>query len=189
MKLEQKRMYEVDGHGKPYEADVIYKNDKPFISSSAGDDDFYQLGDSGMLFDTKEEADKYYSKITSKFDAKEIKKYIEEIGCYSDKLKEMLPDDIYQSYKIGRDSSMCLSYKEKSVLRMALNGILNIDAMSFRLDDIDYVKYGIDWLSIVLKNGEEITPKTDIEVFIIKSIYGDNNSSREFTNIKKPKDL
>lgn len=189
MKLEQRRMFEVDGYDEPCEVDVIYKNGKPFISSIAGNDEFYQLGDSDVLFETKEEADKYYSTIIAKFDSEEIKKYIEELGCYSDKLKRVLPDSIYSAFEKGLYSHMCLSFSDIEVLKMALNGILNVNCISFRASDISIIKYGSDWLSLVLNNREEIVPQKDIEVFILKSIFGENKSGRYYSNIKKPSDL
>lgn len=173
-RMEQLKMFIVEGFNEPSEVDAIKKNGKVFIYSYSDDDDFYKAGDNDVFFSTREEADKYHSEIISEFDIEKIRSYIEYMWN-ENRLKEILPDNIYRSFKEGQ-KSFCISYDGKNVLKNALNGILNIDAVSFRLSDIDYVRYGKSWLSIVLKNGKEITPRTEIEVFIIESIFGENNS-------------
>lgn len=171
--MEQLKMFIVDGFNEPSEVDVIKKNGEVFIYSYPGDDCFYNAGDD-MFFNTKEEADKFHSEIMFGLDIEKIRRYISYMWD-EDKLEEILPDGIYRSFKEGQ-KSFCISYDDKTVLKNALNGILNIDAVSFRLSDIDCVKYGKEWLSIILKNGKEITPRTENEVFIIESMFGSNNS-------------
>lgn len=186
MKLEQRRMFLVCGFNEPREVDVIYKDGNAFVISIAGDNDFCQADDDDILFETKEEADKYHSKITHKFNAEEIKEYIDSFGMYSDKLKEVLPDSVYDRYERGLNKVMFLSYKDREILRMALNGILNIGPDSFRISDISSVKYGGDWAYAILKNGEEVIPRTGIEIFILESIFGCNNSDVIYKHIKDP---
>lgn len=181
--MEQLKMFIIDGFNEPSEVDVIKKNGEVFIYSHPGDDCFYNAGDD-MFFNTKEEADKFHSEIMFGLDIEKIRRYISYMWDEG-KLEEILPDGIYRSFKEGQ-KSFCISYDDKTVLKNALNGILNIDAVSFRLSDIDCVKYGKEWLSIILKNGKEITPRTENEVFIIESIFGSNNSGVYNRLISKP---
>lgn len=185
MKLEQIRMFLVEGFSEPSDVDVIKKDNEVFIYSYHEEDEFYSPSSDCVFFSTKKEADEYYSEMMSKFDVEEIKKYI----CHlwnNDKLETILPDRVYSNFKKGYNAEMCLRYKDKNVLRKALNGILNIDASSFRLSDIDCIDYGDNWLSIVLKNGKKVIPRTETEIFIIESIFGCNDSEVYNKMIKKP---
>lgn len=186
MRIEQLKMFVVDGFSEPSEVDVIKKDGNVFIYSYSGDDDFCKAGDNDVFFNTKEEADKFHSEIMSGLDIEKIRRYIGYMWG-DDRLNEILPDGVYRLLEKGR-KNFCFSYGDRCVLENALNGILNIDAVSLRLSDISCVKYGESWLSIILKNGKEIVPRSEIEKFIIESLFGDNNSRRSFTDIKKPMD-
>jgi hypothetical protein len=185
MKLEQVRKYEVRSFYEPEEKDVIVDEKGNILYSSCiGEDEFYTPSKEDYYFDTKEDADKFYSQLISKFDIEAIKEYINFL-CDNDRLNEILPESLFNIFT-KRNNSFYLSYGEERQIRSALNGILNIDAVSFRVSDVYKIKYGDTWLSIELKDGSEVVPTNETEVFIIQSIFGDNNSERYNRLIKKP---
>lgn len=184
MKLEKKVMYVVQSYYEPEEMDVILNGEEVFLVSLIGDDDFYSPGESSMFFDTKEEADKFYHNRIPRFDKEEMKRYIEFLWTH-DRGGEILPDRLIAFLKEDH-SALKGSYAERRQIEDALRGVLNVAARSFRVSDISYVKYGQDWLSVILKDGEEIVPTNSTEVFIIQSVFGNNNSRMIISSIVKP---
>lgn len=184
MKLEKKTMYVVQGYYEPEEMDVIMNGEEVFLVSSIGNDDFYSIGENSGVFDTKEEADKFHHNKIPKFDKKEIKEYIEFL-FRNDREAEILPEMIIDRFEKG-DYAFQISFHEKNQIKDALRGVLNVDARSFRVSDVSCVKYGKDWLSVVLRDGEEIVPTNSTEIFIIESVFGNNNSRMIISNIVKP---
>lgn len=189
--MEKTEMFLVRDFDNPIKVNVIKRDGKVFLFAYAEEDDDYckPYGENLMFFDTEEEATKYHSDMISEIDIEKCKNYIEYLYRNNKKeLETILPDVIYDNYKRGYDNSFFFSYQDKAILQNALKGILNIDAVSFRISDISQVKYGEKWLTVVLKNGEEVTPRKEIEVFVIKSIFGENNSGRTFCQLNKPAD-
>lgn len=178
-------MFLVDGFCEPSEITLVYRDGVPSHFRYVGDNDYYNHHDDYKYFKTKEEADKYASDLMPVSDEL-IKKYIEHKYANGE-LEGVLSRDIYDYYIAGQKSYLHADYAQREQLENALRGILNIDAYSFRTTDVEMVKFGKDWCYLVLKNGTEINVNNDVEFFIIKSIFGSNNSERVFTNIKRPK--
>lgn len=187
MQLEQVRMFLVNGFQEPLEVNVIKKNGKVFVYSYQNETEYTGPIEYDRFFDSKEEADKYYSDIMSGINIEKTKEYIQFFLEYNiGKLESILPKVIYDA--LDKRSDRTFSFWDMQFLREALNGILNINGISFRASDISQIKYGDKWLSVILKNGEEITPRKEVEVFVIKSLFGENHSDMSFTNINKPED-
>lgn len=189
MQLEATKMFLVNDYYYPEEVNVIKRDGKVFLFSYSVDDEYNKPCKGMVFFDTKEAANKYHSDMMSEFDIKKIKDYIQFVYYNNvEKLESILPDNVYDNYKKGKNSFFSCSYLDEAMLRNALNGILNIDGISFRVSDISQVKYGEKWLSVILKDGKEVTPKRKIEVFVIESIFGNNNSGMCFKGLDKPMD-
>ena len=140
------------------------------------------------FFETKEAADEYYSNIMSEINIEKTKKYIQWLLENSDdRLESILPESILKAWR-GRAAVKKFSFWDIQFLQKALNGILNIDGVSFRTSDISKVKYGNKWVSVILKNGENITPRNEVEVFVIESIFGKNSSGISYKDLEKPAD-
>lgn len=183
--MEQLKMFIVSGFDEPLEVDVIKKNGKIFVYSYVGETEFIEPSDDIVFFSTKEKANEYHYKMISNLDTKRIKEYIEYL-YNENRVEEILPEFIFEGFKKGHNACMLLSYKDICTLKVALKGVLNIESVSFRITDVDYINYGKDWLSIILKNGQKIIPQTEFEFFIVESIFGSNYSSRYNPTILKP---
>ena len=179
-------MFLVDGFRKPSEITLVYRDGAPSHFRYVGDDDeYYNHHDDYKYFKTKEEADKYASDLMP-VSNELIKEYI-DYKYNEEKLEDVLSERLFKLFNRNYYSALDVNYGQRGQLENALRGILNIDAYSFRTTDVEIVKFGEDWCSLILKNGTEINVHDDVEFFIIKSIFGSNNSGLSFTNIKRPK--
>ncbi len=190
MQLEKQRMFIVNGYYTPEEISVIKKEGKVYLYSYGieNEDDYSKPYGDMRFFETKEAADEYYSNIMSEINIEKTKKYIQWLLENSDdRLESILPESILKAWR-GRAAVKKFSFWDIQFLQKALNGILNIDGVSFRTSDISKVKYGNKWVSVILKNGENITPRNEVEVFVIESIFGKNSSGISYKDLEKPAD-
>jgi len=86
-----------------------------------------------------------------------------------------------------------------ALLQLLKNGIINVNAVSFRKDDVQYIKWckvkgrddngnyhKKDYAKIILKDHTHVSTINKIEYEVIKKIFGDNKSNREFfKNVEK----
>ena len=71
------------------------------------------------------------------------------------------------------------NYKEREIIRNALAGRICIEATTFSKEEVKRVEYGKEY-KIVLRDGHELKTSSEIERFIIESIFGGNTSGRKF---------
>lgn len=190
MQLEKQRMFIVNGYYTPEEINVIKKDGTVYLYSYGieNEDDYSKPYGDMRFFETKEAADEYYSNIMSEINIEKTKKYIQWLLENSDdELESILPESILKTWR-NRTAQKKFSFWDIQFLQKALNGILNIDGVSFRTSDISKVKYGNKWVSVILKNGENITPRKEVEVFVIESIFGENSSGILYKDLEKPTD-
>lgn len=155
-----------------------------------------------MVYDTEEEGWRQFFSESCKFftseaeamnyarslfpsDMDKVKYYLEYLESYEpDKLEQHLPDFIYSMYKKGMKSAGH-TYSEVTQMKEALAGNININACTFRAEQVSCIK----WLSgkdgskakIHLKNGTTILTNSDVEYEIIRAIFGQNRSGMSFT--------
>ena len=136
--------------------------------------DFYKKKDDDHFFSTREEAQAYWDREIKPLFGDKTKKFIEyllENGRY----------DMFPGYvEIWRESTgKYFNYKEKEIIRNALAGRICIEATTFSKEEVKRVEYGKEY-KIVLRDGHELKTSSEIERFIIESIFGGNTSGREF---------
>ena len=69
----------------------------------------------------------------------------------------------------------------------ALKGIFCINGMTFRKEEVAYIKNGeLYWVEITLREGTKVTPRNEDENIIISWSFGGNPSGVHYTSIKKP---
>lgn len=74
-------------------------------------------------------------------------------------------------------------------LRRVMNtGIININAVSFRKEDVAHIEWGDDCAKVCLKDGSDVKTYGKLEFNLINDIFGMNNSDRTYTNIKDDKE-
>ena len=102
-------------------------------------------------------------------------------------MEDILPDSIIKKCS-NRSIHICdLGWIQCDLLRNALKGIFCINAITFRKEEVAYIKHGEgDWVEITLKDGTKVTPRNEDENLIIRWCFGGNPSGVHYTNIKKP---
>ena len=169
---------------------VIFDDDKnPYIYSYIDGDDFYRFEENEKFFDNKEQAEEYVRENIIPFDKNKVKKYLTkryDVNSISE-MEDILPDSIIKKCS-PRFLHICdLGLIQCDLLRNALQGIFCINAITFRKEEVAYIKHGEDdWVEITLKDGTKVTPRNEDENLIIRWCFGGNPSGVYYTNIKKP---
>lgn len=185
MSVEKKIMYLVSDYDEPQEVCVLLDDDKVIAYGREKALLLSTKVEKGtQLFDTEAQARDFLKSKTPQLDGVDIKGYIWYL-YRSDRLHEVLNERMIELID-REDSELNVPWEELDKIRMALSGVLNIGATSFMVSDVSCVKYGKDWLSVILKDGTKITPKTETEIFIIESIFGKNQGRWHYPSIVNP---
>lgn len=166
----------VSGFEEPEEVNVIQQegitcyNFKGYI-------EFYQTDENDHLFDTKEEAEAYRNELIKPFTGENLKRYIEyriDNGDYS-----ILPPYVKEQME---DRTKYFTYDEKQAIREALGGNICIEATSFRQSQVKRLLYGEDSIKVILDDGTGLIARSEVEKFIVTSIFGGNTSGKVYTS-------
>lgn len=171
------------------EVDVIFDdNNNLYLYSFSGEDEFYRPDGAYKIFDNKEQAEEYVRENIIPFDKNKVKEYLTkryEVNSISE-MEDILPDSIINICS-HRSLHICdLGWIQCALLRNALKGIFCINAITFRKEEVAYIKHGEDdWVEITLKDGTKVKPRNEDENLIIRWYFGGNPSGAHYTNIKK----
>ena len=176
--------------GEIDEVKVIFDDDnKPYLYSYNGEDEFYRPDGAYKIFDKKEQAEEYVRENIVQFDKNKVKEYLAKrykVSCISD-MDDILPDSLIEDWSHRSLHISGLNWKQCGLLKNALKGIFCINAITFRKEEVAYIKHGQDeWVEITLRDGTKVTPRTTDENTIICWCFGGNPSGLHYTNIKKP---
>ena len=176
--------------GSIVEIVVIFDDDKnPYIYSYIDGDDFYRFEENEKFFDNKEQAEEYVRENIIPFDKNKVKEYLTkryEVNSIRE-MEDILPDSIIKKFSRPFLHICDLGWIQCDLLRNALKGIFCINAITFRKEEVAYIKHGEDdWVEITLKDGTKVTPRNEDENLIIRWCFGGNPSGVYYTNIKKP---
>ena len=139
-----------------------------------------------VIFDTKDEADAYSKEKKSEYKALAKQtlsnvKLLDNISSNIVQWKDYLPEKYHQ-----KDSPWYDRYYE---LRRVINtGIININAVSFKKEDVSHIEWGDDCAKVCLKDGSDVKTYGKLEFYLIEDIFGDNNSDRTYTELKDEKE-
>lgn len=172
------------------EVDVIFDdNNNLYLYSFSGEDEFYRPDGAYKIFDNKEQAEEYVRENIIPFDKNKVKEYLTkryEVNSIRE-MEDILPDSIIKKFSRPFLHICDLGCIQYGLLRNALKGIFCINAITFRKEEVAYIKHGKDdWVEITLKDGTKVTPRNEDENLIIRWCFGDNPSGVHYTNIKKP---
>ena len=95
--------------------------------------------------------------------------------------KDYLPERYHQ-----KESPWYDRYYE--LLRVINTGIININAVSFRKEDVAHIEWGDDCAKVCLKDGSDVKTYGKLEFNLIEDIFGENNSDRTYTTLKDEKE-
>lgn len=133
-------------------------------------------------FDTEDEAKTYSKEKKSEYKAlaKQTLSNVRILDNISPNIiqwKDYLPERYHL-----KESPWYDRYYE--LLRVMNTGIININAISFRKEDVAHIEWGDDCAKVCLKDGSDVKTYGKLEFNLIKDIFGENNSDRTYSNIK-----
>ena len=169
----------------PIEGISISKNDKPVSFYDPLSTVYYTL-DEVVVFNTEYEAKTYSKEKKSEYMALAKQtlsniKLLDNISPNIVQWKDYLPERYHQ-----KDSPWYDRYYE--LLRVMNTGIININAVSFRKEDVSHIEWGDDCAKVCLKDGSDVKTYGKLEFYLIEDIFGVNNSDRTYTELKDKKE-
>lgn len=186
--------------GKPCEVSVLEEQGK-IIAYTEGDDDYYmrKVSNTNAFFDTAQEAEAWLSENAPSDD--EINKVVRYLCCLEDddrrKIAERLDADytarkLYLGLIDDYKDEIEIPYTIEDATALALKGCINMDAKTFRISAVESIIWGEGekfWdeynpCELHLKDGSVIKPRKHADFWIIRILFGRNNSGRVYTNIK-----
>lgn len=137
-------------------------------------------------FDTEDEAKTYSKEKKSEYKAlaKQTLNNIKILDGISSSIvqgKDYLPERYHQN-----DSPWYDRYYE--LLPVMRTGIININAVSFRKEEVSHIEWGDDCAKVCLKDGSDVKTYGKLEFNLIEDIFGENNSDRTYTTLKDEKE-
>lgn len=162
--------------GEIDEVKVIFDDDnKPYLYSYNGEDEFYRPDETYKFFDNKEQAEEYVRENMAPFDRNKVKEYLTK--RYKDSgisdIKDILPDSLIKEYSNHSLHITDLGWIQCALLKNALKGILCVNAITFRKEEVAYIKYGEhEWVEITLRDDTKVTPRNEDENAIIRWCFG-----------------
>lgn len=185
----------------PYTTTVLIDSESKEVQFY-GEDELYQPNGLQVFYDTKEEAEAGREQIKHELMDKmpEVKEYLnimedvsqdeDENSFFRFKLEDFL--GIF-AYKVERFNRYCYSSEDYNELDNLVDmltdyihtGFLNIRADSFKLEDVEIVKWGSERAEIVLKKGKNIQTCNRTEYEFIKRLFGTSRSGYGYTHLDK----
>jgi hypothetical protein len=192
--IEQRTMFVVEASHRVQEILAMYDTEKGEVVCYhyTDDSDWFGKYDDDRYFSTRQQADDYVSNRQAQLRAKfpEIKAFIEEVQK-TDKEVFVHEDEEYMGAYAPRSSqknSWFREFKEQRnkagrYLQFIKTGYLSMSGISFRPEDVDYIKwYKDDKAKVFLKNenGTVIETSNKQDYTIIEELFGGNRSDMEF---------
>lgn len=149
---------------------------------------------SGIVY-TQEEAESFDTEHEAKTYSKEKKSEYMALAKQTlsniDILDNISPDIVQQKDYLSekhcqKDSPWYDRYYE--LHRVMRTGIININAVSFRKEDVAHIEWGDDCAKVCLKDGSDVKTYGKLEFNLIEDIFGENNSDRTYTALKDEKE-
>jgi hypothetical protein len=193
-----------------------YPQDEPetstvFIDSESnevqfyGDDELSKPNGMQRFYNTEEEA--YEGRVQIKHEIMdkmpEVKEYLNIMNCvrqdedensfFRFKYEDFLGCFAYRVENYNKYSYSSKEYEELDNMVDMLTdyihtGFLNIRADSFKLEDVEVVKWGSKRAEIVLKNGKNIQTCNRSEYTFIEKLFGTSRSGYGYTHLDKKED-
>lgn len=164
---------------------LFSKNNKPMRFFKSDSEVCYTMEEVEFFY-TEKEAKAYSDEKKSEY--KELAKQtlrnikiLDNISSNIVQFKDFLPD----SHR-PKESRWYDRYYE--LLRVMNTGIININAVSFRKEEVSHIEWGDDCAKVCLKDGSDVKTYGKLEFNLIEDIFGENNSDRTYTNIKDEKE-
>lgn len=165
----------VSGFEEPEEVNVIQQEGITCYCYENGNDYILADGELDRFFYNLEQAEEYRASLIRPFTDENLKRYIEyriDNGDYS-----LLPSYVEIRMK---DACKYFTYNEKQAIKEALRGNICIESTSFRQSQVKRLLYGKDSIKVILDDGTELMAQSEVEKFIVTSIFGGNTSGKVY---------
>ena len=181
-KYEAKEAWAVNTYNLKVIKGVLFsKNNKPMRFFKSDSEVCYTMEEVEFFY-TEKEAKAYSDEKKSEYKAlaKQTLSNVRTLDNISPNIvqwKDYLPERYHQ-----KDSPWYDRYYE--LLRVMNSGIININALSFRKEDVAHIEWGDDCAKVCLKDGSDVKTYGKLEFNLIEDIFGENNSDRTYTALK-----
>lgn len=191
----------------PYEVTVLIDSESNEVQffGDVESDDLSKTNRRHIFYNTKEEANEGREQIKHELMDKmpEVKEYLDimadvsqdedENSFFRFKLKDLLGSFAYKVERFNRYDYSSEDYEELLNLVDMLTdyihtGFLNIRADSFKLEDVEIVKWGSKRAEVVLKNGKNIQTCNRSEYKFIEKIFGKSRNSYTYLDKEEKED-
>ena len=185
-KYEAKEAWAVNTYNLKVIKGVLFsKNNKPMRFFKSDSEVCYTM-EEVRFFYTEKEAKAYSDEKKSEYKAlaKQTLSNVRILDNISPNIiqwKDYLPERYHQ-----KDSPWYDRYYE--LLRVMNSGIININAVSFRKEDVAHIEWGDDCAKVCLTDGSDVKTYGKLEFNLIEDIFGENNSDRTYTALKDEKE-
>ena len=185
-KYEAKEAWAVNTYNLKVIKGVLFsKNNKPMRFFKSDSEVCYTMEEVEFFY-TEKEAKAYSDEKKSEYKAlaKQTLSNVRILDNISPNIiqwKDYLPERYHQ-----KDSPWYDRYYE--LLRVMNSGIININAVSFRKEDVAHIEWGDDCAKVCLTDGSDVKTYGKLEFNLIEDIFGENNSDRTYTALKDEKE-
>ena len=189
--IEQRTMFVVESTHNVREILAMYDTEKNEVICYRYTDDTEWFGvyNNERYFATKQQADDYVAnrqeQLRAKF--KEVKAFIKEMYEVDKELFNYKEDDFFGHFASFEDHHtdwykdyINATKKAKKYLDCIRTGYLNINANSFRPEDVKYIKWYNGKAKLYLKSDEMFETHDSKEFEMIEEIFGVNRSDYTF---------
>lgn len=162
------------------ETNVLYIDDKP--NSWYEDDEWFTLTDE-LLFDNKTEAMKEKERLLTLYE-KMAEQTMKNINVLESISYKYMPASLYLPKNlIERTNDNCWFDKYNRLQRYIKDGYINVMGKTFTKENVVRIDWGKETANVILKGGKLIHVEEE-EMYIIRSIFGENYSEYEHSSIK-----
>ena len=185
-KYEAKEAWAVNTYNLKVIKGVLFsKNNKPMRFFKSDSEVCYTMEEVEFFY-TEKEAKAYSDEKKSEYKAlaKQTLSNVRILDNISPNIiqwKDYLPERYHQ-----KNSPWYDRYYE--LLRVMNSGIININAVSFRKEDVAHIEWGDDCAKVCLTDGSDVKTYGKLEFNLIEDIFGENNSDRTYTELKDEKE-
>lgn len=159
------------------------------------DTEWYEPNEKEHFYPTVEEADaalkQHRQELIDRMD--EVRDYVDAMNGWLCEIDENSPFQFeesdylpYRNQGVNLDDSVYIRQRDRArkqiayLLSIIRTGFINIEADSFRMEDVKQIMWGKDKAEIILTDGRKAKTCSRVEFYLIRNLFGDNNSGATY---------
>jgi hypothetical protein len=177
---------------------VIFNTDTQKVELYMEDDDWYNACENTHFYDTVEQAEKALDDHKRELIAKmpEVQEYLDAMSNFEPDEDENSPFHFdrqdYLTYSLyhnkyddgwSEQERKRLNKENKYLVNIIRTGFMNIYGYSFKVEDVESIRWGKKKAELVLKNGRQIKTCNEEEYNIVGYIFGNNVSRSTYSHL------